>query len=75
MKEPFDIEINGIDYAVFPEEGDVYTIFKDGEEFVKILKDTENHWLKLDNETDLPLFIEDEEVNRIGREIEKETGE
>ena len=69
MDEPFDIEIGGIEYSVFPEEEDVYTIFKDGQEYVKIQKDTELQWLKLDPDTDLPLFAEDTEINQIGREI------
>jgi hypothetical protein len=69
MDEPFDIVINGIEYSVFPEEEDVYTIFKDGQEYVKIQKDTELQWLKLDPDTDLPLFAEDTEINQIGREI------
>ena len=69
MKEPFDIEINGIIYSVFPEGEDIYTIFKEGVEYVTIQKDTEQHWLKLDPITEMPLFDNDEEVNLIGREI------
>jgi hypothetical protein len=69
MQEPFDILVNGIVYSVFPEEEDRYTIFKAGEEFGKIEKDTENLWLKLDNETETPLFDNDEEVNKIGQAI------
>jgi hypothetical protein len=70
MNEPFDLEINGIIYSVFPEGEDIYAIFKEGIEYVKIQKDTEAHWLKLDPETEIPLFDNDEEVNAIGREIE-----
>ena len=69
MNEPFDLEINGITYSVFPEGEDVYAIFKEGVEYVKIQKDTEAHWLKLDPETEMPLFDNDEEVNAIGRGI------
>lgn len=69
MQEPFDIEVGDVEYAVFPEENDTYTIFKDGIEYVKIQKDTEQLWLKLDDETDLPLFSEDEEVRLIGQQI------
>jgi hypothetical protein len=69
MQEPFDLEIGDITYSVFPEEEDMYTIFKDGVEYIKIQKDSESHWLKLDEDTDLPLFNEDEEVNLIGRAI------
>ncbi|MFD2163616.1 hypothetical protein ACFSJU_14495 [Paradesertivirga mongoliensis] len=79
MQQPFDIELGGVIYSVFPEEEDVYTIFKEGEEYIKIQKDTDQHWLKLDDETDLPLFTEDQEVDNIGRAIseykEEETDE
>jgi len=75
MQEPFDIKIGEVEYAVFPEENDTYTIFKDGVEYVKIQKDTEQLWLKLDSETDLPLFSEDEEVRLIGQQISTYLGE
>jgi hypothetical protein len=70
MKEPFDLELDGITYAVFPEGEDIYTIFKEGIEYTVIQKDTEKHWLKLDPVTEMPLFDNDEETNRIGHEIE-----
>jgi hypothetical protein len=70
MTEPFDLEINGITYSVFPEGEEIYAIFKEGVEYVKIQKDTETHWLKLDPITEMPLFDNDEEINLIGREIE-----
>ena len=70
MTEPFDIELGAITYSVFPEGEDIYAIFKDGVEYIKIQKDTEQHWLKLDPESEMPLFDNDEEVNLIGREIE-----
>jgi hypothetical protein len=75
VKEPFDINLGKIVYSVFPEEDGVYTIFKDGIEYIKIQKDTEQVWLKLDPETDLPLFGEDEEVDRIGVAIQQQTGD
>ena len=71
MEEPFDIELGDVVYSVFPEEEGAYTVFKDGAEYVKILKDTEGHWLKLDPDTDLPLFEEDAEVDLIGKEIQR----
>lgn len=70
-EEPFDVEIGDIVYAVFPEEKDVYLVFKDGAEYVKIIKDTDTNWLKLNPETDLPMFGMDEEVNAIGDAIAK----
>jgi len=69
MKEPFDITIGTTDYAIFPEGNDTYVVFKDGKEYVEIQKDTDSQWLKLDAETALPLFEENEEINAIGREI------
>ncbi|MCX2452998.1 hypothetical protein OQX61_17100 [Pedobacter sp. PLR] len=69
MQEPFDIEIGDVSYAVFPEGNDTYVIFKEGKEYVHIQKDTDLQWLKLDEETALPLFEIDEEINNIGREI------
>ncbi|TWR30976.1 hypothetical protein FPZ43_00385 [Mucilaginibacter pallidiroseus] len=69
MQEPFDVLVNGVVYSVFPEEKDVYTIFKAGVEFGKIEKDTENLWMKLDPETELPMFNDDPEVNNIGKAI------
>lgn len=68
MHEPFDISLGNTIYSVFPEEDNIYTIFKDGIEYVKIQKDGER-WLKLDPLTELPRFEEDDEVNRIGSEI------
>ena len=69
MQDPFDVLVNGIVYSVFPEEDNIYTIFKAGTEFGKIEKDTENIWLKLDPETETPMFGNDEEVNRVGQAI------
>jgi len=71
QQEPFDIEINGITYSVFPDEKDTYTVFKDGQEYVQIIKDTDTTWLKLNPETGLPMFGMDEEINLIGSEINK----
>ncbi|OOQ57993.1 hypothetical protein [Mucilaginibacter pedocola] len=69
MQEPFDVLVNGVVYSVFPEEDNIYTIFKAGVELGKIEKDTENLWLKLDPETELPVFNNDDETNRIGAAI------
>ena len=73
-KDPFDIEIGDVVYSVFPEEEDSYLIFKEGLEYVKIIKDTESTWLKLDPETEIPLFGMDEEVLLIGQKIIEELG-
>jgi hypothetical protein len=65
MQEPFDITVGRKIYSVFPEEENIYTIFKEGIEYLKIQKD-EDHWLKLDPQTELPRFEKDEEVDQIG---------
>ena len=75
MQEPFDIEVGGVTYSVFPDEEDTYTVFKDGKEYVQIIKDTETTWLKLNPESGLPLFGMDEEINLIGAEINKNVEE
>ena len=75
MQEPFDIEVGGVTYSVFPDEEDTYTVFKDGREYVQIIKDTETTWLKLNPESGLPLFGMDEEINLIGAEINKNVEE
>ena len=69
MQDPFDIAVGDIEYAVFPEGNDVYTIFKDGKEYMQIQRDAETQWLKLDMETALPLFEADAELDLIGAEI------
>lgn len=74
MQEPFDIEIDNVVYSIFPDEKDTYTIFKEGKEYVQIIKDTDTNWLKLHPETGLPLFGMDEEINLIGIEIQKVVG-
>ena len=69
MQEPFDIEIHTTTYSVFPEENNTYTIFKEGEEYMKLQKDTDEQWLRLDLDTDALLFEENDEANRIGKAI------
>ena len=69
MQDPFDLLVSGIVYSVFPEENNVYTIFKAGTEFGKIEKDTDNVWLKLNPETETPMFDNDAEVDAIGQAI------
>jgi hypothetical protein len=69
MQQPFDIEIGEINYAIFPEGNDIYVVFKDGSEYAQIQKDDAQQWIKFDNETAIPLFEYDEEVNQIGKSI------
>lgn len=68
--QPFDIELNNSNYAVFPEGNDTYTIFKDGKEYVQIQKDQGEQWIKFDQETGTPVFELDEEANLLGSLIE-----
>lgn len=69
MIEPFDINIEDITYAVFPEEEDIFAIFKEGVAHMKIQKDDDTHWIKLDPESEMPLFVFDIEVELIGQKI------
>ncbi len=67
--QPFDLELNNINYAVFPEGNETYTIYKDGKEYLQIQKDDGEQWIKFDGETGTPVFETDEEVNALGRLI------
>ncbi|WP_199118630.1 hypothetical protein [Pedobacter sp. ASV28] len=67
--QPFDLEVKGIDYAVFPEGDHTYTIYKQGKEYLQIQKDEGEQWIKFDKETGIPLFEPDEEVNTLGKLI------
>jgi hypothetical protein len=70
MQEPFDVLVGDTTYAVFPEEENTYTIFKDGKEYARLQRDTDQQWSKLDLETDLPVFKEDKEIEYIGQAID-----
>ncbi|HLQ99477.1 MAG TPA: hypothetical protein VK102_03810 [Sphingobacterium sp.] len=75
MQEPFDIELFDTVYSIFPEEKDTYTVFKEGKEYIQIIRDEGDHWLKANPETGLPLFGMDEEVNLLGKKILEAIGE
>lgn len=72
MQEPFDMTVSGKTYSVFPQEDNIFTIFKEGVEYLKMQKD-EDRWLKLDPQTELPRFEEDDELNQIGVGINQNT--
>jgi len=72
--EPFDIAIGDVEYVVFPEEKDAYLIFKNGAEYVKIVREGGTSWLKLHPETELPMFGMDEEVDLLGAAIREFLG-
>lgn len=67
--QPFDLELNDINYAVFPEGDETYTIYKDGKEYLQIQKDNGEQWIKFDKETGTPVFEADDEVNALGKLI------
>lgn len=67
--QPFDLEINNINYAVFPEGNETYIIYKYGKEYLQIQKDDGEQWIKFDGETGTPIFEADEEVNALGKLI------
>ncbi|WP_410222039.1 hypothetical protein [Pedobacter sp.] len=68
--QPFDLELNQVNYAVFPEGNETYTIYKEGKEYIQIQKDEGEQWIKFDEETGTPVFEYDEEVNQLGKLIE-----
>ncbi|RYG22328.1 MAG: hypothetical protein EOO07_00145 [Chitinophagaceae bacterium] len=57
-------------YEVIPEEDGVYTVFKDGIEYIQVMQH-KMKWLRIDYKTDLPIIEENEEVDSIGRVIVK----
>lgn len=67
--QPFDLELNNTNYAVFPEGDETYTIYKEGKEYLQIQKDEGEQWIKFDQETGTPVFETDEEVNALGKLI------
>jgi hypothetical protein len=67
--QPFDLELNHTNYAVFPEGNETYTIYKDGKEYLQVQKDDGEQWIKFDRETGTPVFEPDEEVNALGKLI------
>ena len=58
-------------YEVIPEEDGVYTIFKDGVEYLQLMRHKNLKWFRIDYKTDLPIIEENEEVESIGRVIVK----
>ena len=67
--QPFDLQLNDTDYAIFPEGNNTYIIFKEGQEYLHIQKDDGEQWIKFDKETGTPDFDADVEVNALGKLI------
>lgn len=70
-EESFYFKGAGSIYEVIPEEDGIYTIFKDGIEYIQLTRQKNLKWLRVDYKTDLPILEENEEVDSIGRVITK----
>lgn len=70
-EESFYFKGAGSVYEVIPEEDGIYTIFKDGIEYIQLMRQKNLKWLRVDYKTDLPILEENEEVDSIGRVITK----
>ncbi|MES2651325.1 MAG: hypothetical protein V4663_06265 [Bacteroidota bacterium] len=69
--ESFYFKGAGSIYEVIPEEDGVYTVFKDGVEYIQVMQQKNLKWFRIDYKTDLPIIEENEEVDSIGRVIVK----
>ena len=56
-------------YEVIPEEDGIYTIFKNGDEYIQLKQLASLKWFRIDYKTDLPIIEENEEVDAIGSAI------
>ncbi|HTM97766.1 MAG TPA: hypothetical protein VL088_03440 [Pedobacter sp.] len=65
----FYFKIGKVIYEAVREEDGVYTIFKDGDEYIQVMQYKSLKWLRIDYKTDLPIIEENEEVDSIGRVI------
>ena len=74
MLEPFHFKLRGLIYEVIPEEGNTYTIFRMEVEYLQILKNKNNKWMRIDYKTDLPILEENDEVEDIGGVIDRHLG-
>lgn len=70
-EESFYFKGGGSIYEIIPEEDGVYTVFKDGIEYIQLMQHQSLKWLRIDYKTDLPIIEENEEVDSIGRVIVK----
>lgn len=69
--DSFYIKVNGIVYEIVPEEGNTFTIFKNGSEYTQILRNKNKKWMRIDYKTDLPIIEENDEVEDVGEAIVK----
>jgi hypothetical protein len=70
-EDSFYIKVNGIIYEVVPEEGNTYTIFKFDAEYMQVLRNKNKKWMRIDYKTDLPIIEENDEVEDVGRLIDR----
>jgi hypothetical protein len=70
MEESFFAKLHGIIYEIIPEEDRIFTIFKQGDEHIQMLKNKNNKWMRIDYKTDLPIVEENHEVEDLGKLIE-----
>ncbi|MEJ5993937.1 hypothetical protein WG904_05830 [Pedobacter sp. Du54] len=70
-EESFFFKGNSSIYEIIPEEDGVYTVFKDGIEYIQVMQHKNSKWLRIDYKTDLPIIEANEEVDSIGRVIVK----
>ncbi len=71
MLDPFYIKLNGIIYEIVPEEDNTFTIFKWDDEYIQMVKNKNNKWMRIDYKTDLPILEVNDEVEDLGRMIDK----
>ena len=71
MDESFFIKVNGIIYEIIPEEEGTFTIFKDDAEYMKMLRNKNKKWMRIDYKTDEPILEENKEVEDVGRLIDR----
>ncbi|RZJ17348.1 MAG: hypothetical protein EON51_17865 [Acinetobacter sp.] len=71
MDASFYIKVNGIIYEVIPEEGGTFTIFKFDAEYMQMLRNKNNKWMRIDYKTDEPILEENKEVEDVGRLIDR----
>ena len=67
----FYIKVNGIIYEVIPEESNTYTIFKFDAEYMQVLRNKNKKWMRIDYKTDEPIVEENDEVEDVGRLIDR----
>jgi hypothetical protein len=71
MLDSFYAKLNGIIYEIVPEEDSTFTVFKWGDEYLQMVKNKNHKWMRIDYKTDQPIVEENDEVEDLGRVIDK----